>query len=81
MTSFFVRLEEFPLKEEEQAGWVSALKNRDMTCWRCSETFRSFKKPKSHLNLEFTNWKNKLIYLYEPSKEPDSTIALLRHGT
>ena len=71
-TSFFVRLEEFPLNEEEEAGRVSALKNRDMSCSRCSETFRTFKKLKSHLKLEFTKWKNKLIDSSEPSREQDS---------
>ena len=59
-TSFFVGLGEFPLNKEERVGRVSALEERDMTCWRCPKHFRRFRMLKTHLEREFNNWKDEL---------------------
>ncbi|TLD21348.1 hypothetical protein PspLS_08905 [Pyricularia sp. CBS 133598] len=57
-TEFLVRLEEFPLAKTDPR-WKdgSAYLTPHMKCWRCSETFMSFSKLKTHLQKEFEEWK------------------------
>lgn len=60
-TPFFVPLEDFPLKdddermqEDRQHDWVKG----DMKCWRCGKNFTNkFKELKGHLEQEFTEWR------------------------
>ena len=59
-TPFLVRLEEFPLAEDDirrkpsHGGYLKA----DMVCWRCGKNFGSkFEKLKLHLREEFEEWK------------------------
>jgi len=56
-TDFFVRLDEFPISEEEMRKRTTLLKE-DMKCWRCGENFENkFTKLKEHLEEEFEAWK------------------------
>lgn len=56
-TNFFVKLDEFPMSEEEMRRRTTLLKE-DMRCWRCGENFgNKFTKLKEHLSEEFEAWR------------------------
>ncbi|CAG8956226.1 hypothetical protein HYFRA_00003606 [Hymenoscyphus fraxineus] len=60
-TGFFVRLEEFPLDENDErrrSGTLSRLLSEDLKCWRCGKNFgNQFARLKEHLAVEFEEWK------------------------
>lgn len=62
-TPFFVKLDEFPLEEEDPRrleNWKRCEKylERDFKCWRCGKNFgRSMARLKEHLKDEFEEWK------------------------
>lgn len=60
-TPFFVRLEEFPLTEEEVEERTRNWHKGDMICWRCKRNFENkFTALKQHLEKEFEEWKEEL---------------------
>ena len=60
-TPFFVRLEEFPLTEEEVEERTRNWHKGDMICWRCKRNFENkFTALKQHLENEFEEWKEEL---------------------
>jgi aprataxin len=61
-TPFFVKLEEFPLTEEEANARKKNWHKGDMICWRCNKNFENkFTVLKQHLENEFEVWKAELI--------------------
>lgn len=61
-TPFFVKLEEFPLSDEEAAARRKNWHKGDMICWRCGKNFENkFSALKQHLEKEFDEWKSELI--------------------
>jgi aprataxin len=68
-TSFFVRLDEIPLTEEEADERKRDWHTRDMICWRCKRNFGNrFTALKEHLETEFEEWKGDLIKPLEEEK-------------
>lgn len=61
-TPFFVKLEDFPLTEEEADTRKKNWHKGDMICWRCGKNFENkFTILKQHLEKEFDEWKSELI--------------------
>jgi aprataxin len=61
-TPFFVKLEEFPLSEEEAETRKKNWHKGDMVCWRCDRNFENkFTALKQHLENEFEDWKAELV--------------------
>lgn len=57
-TSFFVKLEEFPLEEDSKRFKPGDWPTWDMVCWRCGKNFKNkMKALKEHLEEEFEEWK------------------------
>jgi aprataxin len=57
-TSFFVKLEEFPLEEGSKRFKPGDWPTWDMVCWRCGKNFKNkMKALKEHLEEEFEEWK------------------------
>ncbi|KAK6344362.1 aprataxin-like protein [Orbilia brochopaga] len=59
---FFVRLDEFPLDEDDpripDVGSMNSTLKGDMVCWRCKRNFgNKFKELKDHLELEYQAWR------------------------
>ena len=70
-TSFFVRLDEFPLAEGELDSRQRAIEIRSMKCWRCAQIFRSFTRLKEHLGDEFDEWKQEVSRSGQSSVQPN----------
>jgi aprataxin len=61
-TPFFVKLEDFPLSEEDADARKRNWHKGDMICWRCGKNFENkFTALKEHLEKEFDEWKAALI--------------------
>jgi aprataxin len=60
-TRFFVPLEDFPLKPDDdrwQPDELKRIKGGDMICWKCGKNYgRSFVKLKAHLYSEYREWR------------------------
>ncbi|KAH7067513.1 HIT-like domain-containing protein [Paraphoma chrysanthemicola] len=57
-SSFFVRIDEFPLEEGSARFKPGKWPNWDMRCWRCGEDYgNKFARLKEHLEKEFEAWK------------------------
>lgn len=71
MTSFFVRLDEFPLQEGELDSRKSAINVKSMKCWECAKILRSVDMLKKHFEDEFNGWKEEVSRSGQSSVPPN----------